>query len=131
MIATRPGPHPRTLDLANSRPSFPDAAGCEDSLIPARTDNHGVNFVTVFYNHEVCDNGGAAIGEINRESTGAIGVHGVSAGSWSVGEVGDHVTVDGDGVGLCEPALSVKVGHRDAHLWTDRSRACQFRALNE
>jgi len=112
------------------KPPFSDAAGGEYPRVSTRTDNDGVDFVTIRCHDQVCDHRGPAIFEVDGEGAGAIGVHCISArGSW-VGEIGHDIAINGYGVNLTEPTRAVKLSHGHAHLWASGSRSCQLGALN-
>jgi hypothetical protein len=63
------------------------------------------------------------VSEIDGESSGAIGVHGVGARSRGVSKVGEDETVNDYGVDLSQIACAVKLSHRRADHWEGRSSA--------
>src|SRR5580693_5786598 len=112
------------------KPPLSDAASGEDPLVSTRTDDNGVDFVTVRRHDEVCDHRWPAIFEVDGEGARAIGAHRVSASGSRVSPIGSDLTINGYGVNLTEPALAVKLGHGHAHHWACGSCASQFRSLN-
>src|SRR5580704_6826202 len=115
---------------ASGAPPFPDAAAGDDSLVSARSGDHGVNFETVIHDDEVCDHRRPAIGEVDGEGSRAIGIHRVSPGGSSMGKVSDDLTAHSDRVDLGKPTLAIKLSHRHAYLWAGWSLAPQFVALD-
>jgi hypothetical protein len=102
-------------------PPFSDAASGEYPLVSTRADNHGVDFRTIPYYHEVCDHRGPSVSEVDGESATAIGVHGVSAGCRRMRKVGNDGAVNGDSVDLSEPAHAIVGSQSDANLLTYRT----------
>src|SRR5580700_8398680 len=113
-----------------AEPSFSDAAGRKNPLVPARTCNHRVDFRTVVHHDEACGYRWPPVREVDGEGAGAVGVHRVSSSGRSVGEVGDNLAVDRDRIDLSEVAFAVKLAHRHAHLWASGSHAPQLGALD-
>src|ERR1035438_4460064 len=109
---------------------FPDAAGGEYSLVSTRTDHYGVDLQTTFHHDEVCGDGRPAVGEIDCEGAGAIGIHRVSTRGRGVGEIGDDLAINRNRVDLGEPTLAIELSHRYPHLRAGGSLASQFVALD-
>lgn len=112
------------------KPSFSDAAAGDDSLVSTRTDHHGVDFGTTVHYDEVRDHRRPAVGEVDGEGAGAIGIHRVSTSGRGVGEIGDDLATHRDRIDLGEPNLAIELSHRHAHLRARGSLASQFVALD-
>src|ERR1035437_6200917 len=137
VIVCSPASHPALLchqsarrDAVFGKPPFSDAAAGDDSLVSTRTDHYGVDFRTTLYHDEVCDHRRSAVGEVDGEGPGAIGIHRVGNSGRGVGEIGDDLTIHRDRVDLGEPTLAIELSHRHAHLGARGPLATQFVALD-
>ena len=111
------------------KPPLSDAAAGDDSLVSTRTGDHGVDFGTIVHYDEVCNHGRPAVGEVDGEGAGTIGVHRIGPFGWSMGKISDNLTTNRDGIDLGEPTLAIELSHRHTHLRTGGSLASQFIAL--
>jgi hypothetical protein len=87
-------------------PLFSDAAGRDYPLVSTHTDDHGVDFEAIIHYDKVCNHWRAAVGEVDRESAGTVGVDCIGSGGPRMSEVGGHLTVNRHGIDLCECPVS-------------------------